>query len=189
MVLVNTAQMMVGPGKLRWATVGIDDTLIVATYTPSWTNWNDVGSTDGGVKMSIAKSYANHTVDQVADWVASSITERHVTAQTDVVESGDIAKLSLVNNGGTTTLSFNPSWDKYEPTTDLIATQETYIALGLEGVTLAGKKRIIIARRVLNVDSISFEFKKDGKTMYSLNFAGHYVSDTIPPWVIYSQNR
>ena len=84
MVLVNTAQMMVGPGKLRWATVGIDDTLIVAAYTPSWTNWNDVGSTDGGVKMSIAKSYANHTVDQVADWVASSITERHVTAQTDV---------------------------------------------------------------------------------------------------------
>lgn len=189
MVLVNTAQMMVGPGKLRWATVGTDDALIVAAYTPNWTSWTEVGATDGGVQMSIAKDYANHTVDQVADWVASTITERHVTVQTNVVESGDLAKLSLVNNGGTTTPSFNPSWDKYEPTTDLIATQETYIAVALEGVTTAGKKRIIVARRVLNVDSIAFEFKKDAKTMLTLNFAGHYVSDTIAPFVVYSQNR
>ncbi len=72
---------------------------------------------------------------------------------------------------------------------DLVAVQETYIAMSLEGVTLGGRKRIIVARRVLNVDSISFEFKKDGKTMYTLSFAGHYVSDTVPPWVIYSQNR
>jgi hypothetical protein len=187
MVLVNPAQMMVGPGKLRWAAVGTDDAAIVAAYTPNWTSWTDVGSTDGGVQMSIAKDYANHEVDQVADWVASTITSRHVTVQTNVVEAGDMAKLALVNNGGTTTPSFNPSWDKYEPTTDLIATQETYISVALEGITLAGKKRIIVCRRALNVDSIAFEFKKDGKTMYALSFAGHYVSDTTAPFVMYSQ--
>lgn len=187
MVLVDTANMMIGPGKLRWAAVGTDDALIVAAYTPSWTGWTDVGATDGGVQMSIAKDYANHTVDQVADWVASTITERHVTVQTSVVESGNLAKLALVNNGGTLTASFNPSWDKYEPTTDLIATQETYIAVALEGITLAGKKRIIVARRVLNVDSVSWEHKKEAKTMLGLSFAGHYVSDTVAPFVIYSQ--
>lgn len=189
MVLVNTSQMMIGPGKLRWAPVGTDDSLIIAAYTPSWSGWTEIGATDGGVQMSIAKDYTNHTVDQVADWVASTINERHVTAQTNVVESGDLAKLALVNNGGTLTASYNPSWDKYEPTTDLVATQETYISVALEGVTLAGKKRIIVARRVLNVDSIAFEFKKDGKTMYGLSFAGHYVSDTVAPFVVYSQNR
>lgn len=189
MVLVNTSQMMIGPGRLRWAPVGTDDALIVAGYTPSWTSWTDIGATDGGVQMSIAKDYTNHTVDQVADWVASTINERHVTVQTEVVESGDLARISLVNNGGTTTPSFNASWDKYEPTTDLIATQETYIAVGLEGKALDGKKMIIVARRVLNVDSIAFEFKKDGKTTLGLNFAGHYVSDTIAPFVIYKQNR
>lgn len=187
MVLVNTAQMMIGPGKFRYAPVGTDDSLIVAAYTPSWTNWLEGGATDGGVQMSIAKDYANHTVDQVADWVASTITERHVTLQTSLVESGDLARLSLVNNGGTTTPSFNPSWDKYEPTTDLIATQETYIMASVEGVTLAGKKRIIVARRVLNVDSIAWEYKKDAKTMYGLSFAGHYVSDTVAPFVVYNQ--
>lgn len=187
MVLVNPAQMMVGPGKLRWAAVGVDDAAIVTAYTPNWTNWTDVGSTDGGVQMSIAKNYANHTVDQVADWVASTITERHVTVQTSLAEPGDMSKLALVNNGGVTTPSFNPSWDKYEPTTDLIATQETYIAVALEGVTLAGKKRIIVARKVLNVDSVAFEFTKEKKTMYGLSFAGHYVSDVIAPFVMYSQ--
>lgn len=189
MALVNTSKMMIGPGKLRWAPVGTDDSLVIAAYTPSWTSWTDVGSTDGGVQMSIAKDYTNHTVDQVADWVASTINERHVTVQTNVVESGDLAAISLVNNGGTTTLSFNPSWDKYEPTVDLVATQETYIAVALEGKALDGKKMIIVARRVLNVDSIAFEFKKDGKTMLALNFAGHYVSDTVAPFVVYKQNR
>jgi hypothetical protein len=187
MALVNTADMMIGPGKLRYAPVGTDDALIVATYTPNWTSWTEVGATDGGVQMSIAKDYANHSIDQVADWVASTITERHTTVQTSVVEAGNLAKLALVNNGGTTTPSFNPSWAKYEPTTDLIVTQETYISVALEGVTLAGKKRIIVARRVLNVDSVSWEHKKDGKTMYGLSFAGHYVSDTVAPFVVYSQ--
>lgn len=189
MVLVNTSKMMVGPGRLRWAPVGTDDSLIVAGYTPTWTNWNDIGSTDGGVQMSIAKDYTNHTVDQVAYWVASTINEQHVTVQTNVVESGDLGAIALLNNGGTTSLSFNPSWDKYEPTIDLVATQETYVMVGLEGRALDGKRMIIIARRVLNVDSIQFEFKKDGKTMLGLNFASHYVSDTVAPYVIYKQNR
>lgn len=186
MVLVDTTKMMVGPGKMRYAPVGTSDATVVATGLPVWTSWTDVGATDGGVQMSIAKDYANHTVDQVADWVASSITERHVTLQTNVVESANLAKLSLVNNGGVSA-SVNASWDKYEPNVDLIATQETYIAVAVEGKTLAGKSCIIVARRVLNVDSVSWEFKKDGKTMYSLSFAGHYVDDTTAPFIVYTQ--
>lgn len=184
---ISTAQMMVGPGRVRYAPVGTDDALIVAAYTPSWTNWTDIGSTDGGVNMSIAKSYANHTIDQTAFWVASTITEEHVTLQTNIVESGDLAKLSLVNNGGVTA-STNPSWTSYAPNTDLISTQETYISVAVEGITLAGKKRIIVARKVLNVDSIAFDFKKDSKTMLGLSFAGHFVSDALAPFIVYSQN-
>jgi hypothetical protein len=184
---ITTAKLMVGPGKLRWAPVGTDDSLIIAGAVPSWTNWTDVGLTDGGLGMSIAKNYANHTVDQTADWVASTITERHFTIQTSVVESGNLAKLSLVNNGGVTA-SPNASWQKYEPTTDLIATQETYIAVAAEGKSLDGKSVIVVVRKVLNVDSVAFDMKKDAKTMYSLSFAGHFVSDTSAPFVMYTQN-
>lgn len=184
---INTSQMMVGPGKLRYAAVGTDDSLIVAAFTPSWTGWTEVGATDDGVNMSIAKNYANHTVDQSPDWVASTITDRHTTLQTNVVESGDLARLSLVNNGGLT-LSTNPSWTSYQPNTDLISTQETYIALAVEGKKLNGKTQIIVIRRALNVDSIDFAYKKDAKTMLAMSLAGHYVSDSIAPFIVYSQN-
>lgn len=184
---VTSANLMVGPGRLRWAPVGTDDSLIVAAPTPTWTGWNDVGMTDGGLAMSIAKNYATHSVDQAADWVASTITERHFVIQTSLAESGKIANLSLVNNGGVTA-SPNASWQKYEPNTDLIATQETYIAVAVEGNTLGGKKAIVVVRKVLNVESIAFDFKKDGKTMFGLSFAGHYVSDTTPPFAMYTQN-
>jgi hypothetical protein len=187
MVLVDTANVMVGPGKMRWAPVGTDDTLIVASSVPTWgVAWTEVGATDGGVKLSIAKNYANHDADQVPDWIASTITSRHTTLQTDLIESGNLTKLALVNNGGISA-SVNASWDKYEPTTDLIATQETYIMIAVEGKTLAGKSWIAVCRRTLNVDSVQFDFKKDGKTMYSLSFAGHYVDDTHPPFVVYKQ--
>jgi hypothetical protein len=187
MTLVDVANMMVGPGKMRWAPVGTDDTLIVAGGVPTWAAaWTEVGATDGGVKLAVAKDYTNHEIDQVADWVASTINSRHTTVQTDLVETGNLAKLSLVNNGGVSA-SVNASWDKYEPNVDLIATQETYIMVAVEGKTLAGKSWIGVCRRVLNVDSVQFEFKKDGKTMYSLSFAGHYVDDTHAPFVIYKQ--
>lgn len=184
---ITSAKLMVGPGKLRWAPVGTDDSQIIASAVPDFTGWEDVGLTDGGLGMSIAKNYANHTVDQTPDWVASTITERHFTIQTSVVESSDLAKLSLVNNGGVTA-SPNASWQKYEPLTDLIATQETYIAVCAEGKNLAGKPVIIVVRKVLNVDSIAFDMKKDAKTMYGLSFAGHFVSDTTAPFVMYTGN-
>lgn len=184
---ITTAQMMVGPGRVRWAPVGTNDAAIVAAYAPNWAGWTDVGATDGGVDMSIVKDYENHGVDQTPDWVASTIKSRHTTLQTSLVESGDLAKIALVNNGGVM-LSTNPSWTSYEPNTDLISTQETYIAVGVEGITLAGKKRLIIIRKVLNVDSIASSFKKDGKTMLAMSLAGHFVSDAIAPWIVYSQN-
>jgi hypothetical protein len=184
---ITVASMMIGPGRMRWAPVGQDDSLIIAANTANWTGWTDVGSTDGGIQLAVEKNYANHEIDQTPDWVASTITSRHMTVQTSLVESGDLAKLSLVNNGGTI-VSTNPSWTSYAPLTDLIATQETYIAIAIEGKRLDGKPVIDVVRRVLNVDSVKFDFKKDAKTMYGLSFAGHFVSDTTPPFISYVHN-
>lgn len=184
---ITVASMMVGPGRMRWAPVGTDDSLIIAGNTASWTGWTDVGSTDGGIQLAIAKDYANHEIDQTPDWVASTITSRHMTVQTSLVETGDLAKLSLVNNGGVIA-STNPSWTSYSPNTDLISTQETYIAIAVEGKRLDGKPVIEVIRRVLNVDSVAFDFKKDAKTMYGLSFAGHFVSDALAPFITYVHN-
>lgn len=185
---IITASMMVGPGHLRWAPFGTDDALIVAGNTPDWTGWSSAGATDGGLQLSIAKDYANHEIDQTPDWVASTIVSRRMTLQTSLVEAGDLSRLSLVNNGGVITPSLNPSWSSYEPVTDMISTQETYIAVAVEGKRLDGKPVIEVVRKVLNVDSVAFDFKKDAKTMLALSFAGHFVTDDIPPFVTYVHN-
>lgn len=184
---IDVAQMMVGPGRMRWAPLGTDDELIVAANVANWTGWTDVGPTDGGIQLAIAKDYANHEIDQTPDWVASTITARRMTLQSSLVASASHTTLSLVNNGGVIA-STNPSWTSYEPNTDLISKQEEYIMVAVEGVSLTGKPVIDVVRRVLNVDSVAFEYKKDGKTMFGLSFAGHFVSDTVAPFIRYVHN-
>lgn len=185
---IVAGSIIVGPGRLRTNVVSTDSTLdaaVVATATPVWAvSWVDLGLTDGGADLSIERSYANHTVDQSADWVASTITERHASLATSIV-STTLDNLKLANNGGTITTGAN--WDKYEPQIDLIATPETYITLALEGKNQAGKSVIVVIRRALNVDKISMPFKKDAKTMYSVAWGGHFVSDTTAPFVVYTQ--
>jgi hypothetical protein len=184
---IDVADMMVGPGRMRWAETGTDDALIVAGNVADWTGWNDVGPTDGGLSLAIAKDYANHEIDQTPDWVASTITSRRMTIQSSLVAAGNLTTLSLVNNGGVIA-STNPSWTSYEPETDLISVQEKYIMVAVEGVTLEGKPVIDVVRRVLNVDSVAFEYKKDAKTMFGLSFAGHFVSDSVAPFIRYIHN-
>lgn len=182
---IVSGDIMVGPGKIYTAPVGTDDSLVIATSVPSYTGWTYAGLTDGGVDFSIEKTYANHTVDQSPDWVASTITERHALAATNLVTT-TLANLQLGLNSGTVTTGAN--WDTYTPITDLIATQETYTALLIVGNTLAGKIRMLGVRRCLSVDKLSMPFKKDSKTMYSVSWAGHFVSDTVAPFVVYTQH-
>lgn len=185
---IVAGSIIVGPGRLRTNIVSTDnslDTAVVATTTPVWgASWIDLGLTDGGADLSIERKYANHTVDQSPDWVASTITERHAALATNIV-STTLDNLKLANNGGTLTTAVN--WNKYEPQIDLINTPETYITLALEGKNQAGKSIIVVIRRALNVDKISMPFKKDAKTMFSVAWGGHYVSDTTAPFVVYTQ--
>jgi hypothetical protein len=188
---VSTTTMMVGPGVLRRAPVGTDDAAIIAAATPTYASaWETVGATDGGIGLTIAKSYANHSVDQAADWVASTITERHAQLEISLVEMS-LSNLKISLNGGTITTGSGTgvggAWDKYEPATDLIATQEEYGAFAIEGKTLSGLIRVIVIRRCLNVADVTSSFKKDEKTMLASTWAGHFVSDSIPPFVVYTQ--
>jgi len=185
---VVAANLMVGPGRLRYAPVGTPDLDIVAAAVADHTDWEDVGPTDDGVNMAVAKSYANHTVDQVPDWVASTITERNTSVEVNLADP-TLENLKLSLNGGTVEEGVGTAaiWDKFEPVTDLIGTQEEYTAFTVEGKTLGGLGRIVVIRRALNVDNVAFAYKKDGKTMFACNWAGHFVSDSIPPFAVYTK--
>ncbi len=183
---IVAGDIIVGPGKLRIAPLNTDDSLIVAGASPVWAPaWVDAGLTDDGLNLAIEKSYANHSVDQSPDWVASTITERHASIATNLVTT-TLENLKSALNGGTITTGAN--WKKFEPNSDVIAVPETYVMLAIEGNNQSGKKVIVVVRRCLSVDNVSMPFKKDAKTMFSVSWAGHFVSDTTAPFVVYTQN-
>lgn len=190
---IVAGQIMVGPGKLYMidpgglgqgiTDVAASETTVMASGTPDWTAWTYLGLTDGGVDAALEKSYANHTVDQAPDWVASTITERHASLSTNLV-AVTLDNLSKANNGGLVTTGAN--WDYWEPTVDTLETPDKYIGLAVMSKRLDGKRMVAFIRKALSVDNMSIPFKKDAKTMFSVNWAGHFVSDVIAPIRVYT---
>jgi hypothetical protein len=184
---IQAVNLMVGPGRLYYKPFDLtwDPATLIASAEPTFTGLTDIGATDDGINITVAKKYTNHVVDQTADWVASTITERSARAEVNLAEP-TLTNLSLALNGGTTA-SVNPSWDKYEPNTDLVATQESYTTLVVLSNTLGGKKRLLVLNKTLNVDDVAFSYKKDAKTMFGCSWGSHYVSDTVAPFIVYTQ--
>jgi hypothetical protein len=174
---IVAGELLIGAAKVRLAPVGTDDLAIIAAADPDWTGWTYQGLTDGGVNASLQKSYANHTVDQSPDWVASTITERHASIATTLA-AFTLDKLKAANNGGTivTGVGTTGAWDSWEPITDVIETPEEYTALAL-----------VVVRRTLSVENMDFAFTKEAKTTLGVSWAGHFVSDETAPVVVYTQ--
>lgn len=196
---IVAGELMVGPGKIYTINPGglgqgITDPAttevagILAAVPPVFTPWDYAGLTDGGTQAALEKSYANHTVDQAPDWIASTITERHASVSTNLV-AATLNNLSKANNGGliTTGVGTGAAYDKWEPTIDTLENQEIYLGLAIHGRRLDGRRMIVVIRKVLSTDNMTFPFQKDSKTMFSVNWAGHYVSDTVAPMVVYTQ--
>jgi hypothetical protein len=194
---IVAGQLMVGPGKLRVIDPGglgqglPDNTAeltALAAATPDWSAWTYMGLTQGGTQAALEKSYANLTVDQAPDWVVSVITERHPSVSTNLV-ANTLDNLSKANNGGviTTGVGTAGAWDRWEPTIDTLETPEKYLGLSIEGRRVDGKRMVVVMRRVLSVDNMSIPFTKDGFTQFSVNWAGHFVSDTTASMAVYTQ--
>lgn len=194
---IVAGEIMAGqPGKLYGfrnngqgiTDAAVDLAVLGASGATDWSGWEYFGLTDGGLQASIEKSYANHTVDQAPDWVASTITERHASLSTNLV-AATLENLSRANNGGliTTGVGTGGGWDSWQPIVDTLETPEDYIGLGIESRRLDGKKMVAVIRRALSTDNMSMAFQKDAKTMFSVNWAGHFVADDVSPIVVYTQ--
>jgi hypothetical protein len=195
---IVAGEIMAGnPGKLYGIKPGglgmgiTDDAVdlkVVAAAQPDWSDWEYFGLTSGGLQAALEKSYTNHRVDQAPDWVASTIDERHASISTNLVQVS-LDNLSRANNGGliTTGVGTAGAWDSWEPITDTLETPEDYIGLGIEGRRLDGKRMITVIRKTLSTDNMTFPFVRDGLTMFSVNWAGHFVADDIAPVVVYTQ--
>lgn len=129
--------------------------------------------------MTVDQSYTELEVDQVVDRVGSRLTKRDFMLETTLAEP-TLANLSLALNGGTS--ASGAGYSSFEPAFASSATQPTYIALLFDGWAPGGTyTRRVIGRKMLSTDANEMAYTKDKMTVFSVKFAGHYVSASISP--------
>jgi len=154
--------------------------------TPSGTAWSDLGGTQDGVNLEIAREYAELEVDQLVDVPERRLTKREFSIATNLAEA-TIENLALTLNEATATVTTGSGFKTFVPTTTTSATQPTYVPILLDGYAPSQNRRRVIGRRMLSIDPVSTTYRKDGQTMWNARWAGHYVSSTLAPFKVIDQ--
>lgn len=163
--------------------------LAAVNSTPQASAWSDAGGTDGGAQLLFNQSFSVLTVDQLIDPVESRLIGRDVQVKSNLAEA-TLANLKSALNGGAITTA--AGGDTYDASSSSLSTQPNYIAVLLHGwapssVAGAAKRRMVICRKVLNIDAVQVDAKKDAKTMIPVTFRLHYVDGTTAPFRIYDE--
>jgi hypothetical protein len=180
-VAVSVAELVVGPANV-WRKPYTDAAIEPATpnATPA-AGWVDMGATSDGVNLTIAQSFNQITADQVVDVLMSVPDERSMTVETSLMQP-TLERFKVVNNGGTITSGVG--FRQYEPITDLVETDIEYGAVLVRGKGPLNQKRDTILRRVATTDDVEFSYQKANAKVLGVTWMAHYVSSSIPPFVI-----
>lgn len=154
--------------------------------TPAGSAWTDVGGTQDGINLEIAREYAELEVDQLVDVPERRLTKREFSISTNLAET-TIENLALTLNEATTTVTTGSGFKTFVPTTTTAATQPTYVPIILDGYAPSQNRRRVIGRRMLSIDPIATAYRKDGQTVFNVRWAGHYVSSTLAPFKVIDQ--
>lgn len=181
---INVTKLIAGPATLYTADVGATEPSNATD--PITGSWVDAGGTNDGVNITIAQSFETVSSDQTVDVIASLPTERSLQIETSLMERTlDNVKLSV--NGGT--IITGSVTDTFEPISNTVDIPPTYKAVLLKGTSaINGKTGLLIVRRCLVTQDVAFAYKKGGVTMLGVRWTGHYVSNSIGPWIFLQQH-
>lgn len=182
---VTVDNLLAGPGTLYIGAFGATEPAFSAVNsTPAASAWTDLGGTKEGLKITNTQEFFELEVDQIVEVVGRRKIKNEVKLSTSLAEV-TLDNLVYAWNGGTVTDGSGYSY--YDPDVDTSATQPTYRAALFHGWApgAAGtNRRMVIARKVLNVAETETEHKKDDQTVIPVEFACHYVSSSIKPFRI-----
>jgi hypothetical protein len=172
---VTSTNLIQGPATLYVGAFGVTEPLTVDAAPGA--GWTDVGGTRDGVELTIAKSYAVLSVDQIVDEVGRTVTSRVVSVKTTLAEA-------TLENFARAINETAPAAGVFTPDSGLDAFSPAYQAVLLDGIAPAGLRRRFIIRKVLATDSVGTAYKKDGMTVVPVTFTGHWVSASVEPFAI-----
>lgn len=179
---IKPERLTLGPGKLFAALLGADfpedsEIALPMKDTAVASQWEFLGSTNGGITKSVSPTYTKLEVDQTPYDVERRLTEAEYTISTNLAET-TLRNLQVALNGGT--LTTGPGFERFTPSIDTSATRPTYIALLLEGIAPEGHRKRVGVPKVLNVAEVAQAFAKADQSLIPVEFKGHYVSEGDP---------
>lgn len=155
---------------------------------PAASAWTDLGSTNGGVEITINQDYKELEADQIVDVPGARLTKREVKLKTSLAEP-TLQNLLYVLNDGNVGASGTGFSGTYEPEFASSATQPTYRALIVDGYAPGGEfRRRLIIRKCLSTDNVKTEMKKDGQTEFAVEWSAFYVTSAIGPFKVIDGN-
>lgn len=184
---VTVTNLVQGPGTLYQGAFGATEPAdtTVGTAAPS-TGWTDVGGTLGGLEIEISQDFSRLEVDQIVGRVGSRKTSEDTTLSTQLAEATlENLKFALNNQGAITQGgATTTAWKKFTMDNGVSTTQPIYSALIFDGWAPNQLNRRAIIRKVLNLDNVSFAYKKEDQTVLSVKFTAHWVSASIAQIVV-----
>lgn len=176
----SVTNLIQGAGVLYVADFGATEPADTDVASTPGTGFTDVGFTADGVELSISQEYSELAVDQLVDVPGRRLVSRGFTISTNLAEPTlDNLALALNNTAPTT----GAGYEGWEPD-EYSGGEPTYKALIFDGYAPNGKARRIIVRKALQVGDVEFAYSKDDQTVFSVEFAAHYVSTSIKPFKV-----
>ena len=172
---VTSTNLIQGPATLYVGIFGATEPATISA-APA-TGWTDVGGTTDGVTLSVELEFAELNVDQLVDLAGQRITKRVAKVKTNLAEA-TLANLAVALNE----LAGSVATNKFTPSNGLTAFTPNYAAILVDGLAPGGFKRRVIVRKCLQIGNVETNYKKDGQTLFPVEFASHYVSASIAPF-------
>jgi|SRR6185369_956925 len=179
---VTGSNLVQGPAILYYGAYQAAEPADSAVATAPASAWSDLGGTDDGITLSIGREFSELSIDQVLYIIATQPTKVDPVIKTSLAEA-TLANFAKAMNGGTVVTS--SGYSTYDPDITEANFQPTYFALIVDGwAPGSAKRRRVIARKCLSIESIESAYKKDGKFMYPVSMRVHYIDSSTKPFHI-----
>jgi hypothetical protein len=167
-------------------TVVREPTPAAVNSTPQASAWADMGGTKDGCQLNLNLKYSELSVDQVLDTVGTRVSDRDMQVKTKLAEV-TLANLQLAWNGGTITTGVG--FATLDPLDGTAATQPAYFSMLFWGYAPSSalgvvKRRMVILRKVLNIETTVLDNKKDAMGLVPVTFRAHWMDSTNRPFRI-----
>lgn len=182
---VTTANFIAGPADIYIGAFGAtepNETAVGLAAVPSSGQWRDLGGTAEGLTVSITQEFFELACDQILEVPGRRPTKRDIVATTNLAEP-TLENLAVAMNAGSIDTATS-GVKKLSPVTGGSATTPNYKALIVDGGAPDLKRRRVVFRKTLSTGSPELAYKKDAQTFLQVQFASHYVSTSIKPYIV-----